>query len=331
VNDARLALSASTLSVDVIVVAYGRWDLTESCLRHLKAQTLPHRVILVDNGSEDGTATRAGHLSWVDVIRLDENRPYAVAANRGAQAGSADVLVTLNNDVNCRPDFLERVVRPLERGATLGSVAPLLLQPGEKLVDSLGLSADLTLAAFPRFHGLPVDSVDVDRPVVVGPAGAGAAYRRSAWEDAGGLDENIFAYWEDFEFALRLRSKGWGVAVTPNAVAVHVGSATHGWRSGWQRRHGGFGRAYVLRRYGVLRSRWGLRALATEAIVVTGDAVISRDLAALSGRIAGWRGARGLSRRPFPPPEALAAEIGFVESLRYRRGAYRHREAGAPA
>jgi hypothetical protein len=132
---------------------------------------------------------------------------------------------------------------------------------------------------------------------------------------------------EDFDIALRLRSAGWGTAAAPDAQGVHLGSATHTHRSAWQRRHGGFGRGYVLRRYGVLRGRSAPRALATEAIVVLGDLAISRDLAALGGRVSGWRAAGGRPRLPAPPPEAIDATIRFRDSLALRRGVYGRRAA----
>ena len=127
---------------------------------------------------------------------------------------------------------------------------------------------------------------------------------------------------EDFELALRLRAAGWTCAPAPDAIGVHLGSATHGNRSAFQRRHGGFGRGYLLRRYGVLRSRAAVRALLTEAIVVAGDLVISRDLAALKGRLAGFRAARGRPRLPAPPGEAIDTSIGLRRSLDLRRGVY---------
>jgi hypothetical protein len=114
-----------------------------------------------------------------------------------------------------------------------------------------------------------------------------------------------------------------------DAVAVHMGSATMRARSAWQRYQGGFARGYFLRRYGVLGSAAGPRAAATEALVVLGDALIfSHDLAALRGRIAGWRagGRRGPNRRP-PPREAIERRITFWASLRLRVGVYTEREA----
>ncbi len=315
-------------SIDVVIVAYGRYELTASCLRHLSAQTIGHRIILVDNGSTDDSPARVRD-EWADVQlqRFEDNRGFAEACNRGVAAGSGEIVVLLNNDVDCRPDFLERLVAPLERSSDVGSVAALMLQPGEELIDSAGLSADVTLGGFPRLQGLEVSRAASERPVLAGPAGTAAAYRRSAWEQVGGLDEAIFAYMEDFDLALRLRSAGWGSVLASDAVGVHLGSATHGHRSAWQRGHGGFGRGYMLRRYGLLRGRTAPRTLATEAVVVIGDLAISRDLAALRGRVSGWRAGRDAPRLARPPADAVDHRIGFRDSLSMRRGVYGRRAA----
>jgi hypothetical protein len=69
----------------------------------------------------------------------------------------------------------------------------------------------------------------------------------------------------------------------------------------------------------VLRGKVAPRALLTEAIVVSGDALMSGDLAALRGRLAGWRAARGKQRLPRPPAQAIDATISFRDSLNLRR------------
>jgi N-acetylglucosaminyl-diphospho-decaprenol L-rhamnosyltransferase len=315
-------------SVDVVIVAYNRYDLTDSCLRHLAAQTIEHRTILIDNGSTDDTSARvAAEWPGVTLQRLPENRGFPEACNLGVAAGSAEIVVLLNNDVDARPDFLQALARPLTEDARVGSVAALMLQPGERLIDSAGLAADAMLGGFPRLQGLEATQARRERPLLAGPAGTAAAYRRSAWEQVGGLDESIFAYMEDFDLALRLRSAGWGSVVAADAVGVHLGSATHGHRSARQRRNGGFGRGYMLRRYGLLRGRNGPRALATEAVVVLADLAISRDLQALRGRWEGWRAARSMPRLPLPPAEAIDSTIGFRDSLAMRRGVYARRSA----
>jgi GT2 family glycosyltransferase len=232
------------------------------------------------------------------------------------------VIVLLNNDVDCPPDFLERLIEPLEEDALIGSVAAVLVQANGDTIDSVGLTADVTLAGFPRLRGRPLSEANSKRPVLTGPAGAAGAYRRTAWEQMGGLDEGVFMYGEDLELALRLRAAGWATSLATGAVAVHYGSATARHRSASQRLHSGFARGYFLRRYGVLRSRAFARTLVTEAIVIVGDAMISRDISALRGRISGWRSAAGAPRRALPPRQAIDETIGFTDSLRLRRGIY---------
>lgn len=325
--------SGMTTAIDVVVPAYNGWELTESCLRHLRAQTVLHTVIVCDNGSTDGTPERVcAAFPEVRVVELGENLGFPKACNRGVGAGSGEIVVLLNNDVDCRPDFLERLVVPFEADERLGSVAALLLKPGEETIESFGLTADPTLAGYPRLRDLPVREAQATDPVLVGPSGAAGAYRRRAWEGVGGLDEGVFIYGEDVELALRLRAAGWSTVGAADAVAVHVGSASMGTRSAWQRYQGGFARGYFLRRYGMGQSRVGARTVATEALVVLGDALVfSHDLAALRGRVAGWRagGARPRNRRP--PAEALERRITFWKSLRLRVGVYTGRDLQTPS
>jgi N-acetylglucosaminyl-diphospho-decaprenol L-rhamnosyltransferase len=319
--------------VDVIVPVYNRWDLTESCLAHLRSQTLAHSVIVCDNGSTDGTPDRVrAAFPGVKVLELRANLGFSRACNRGVQEGNGETIVLLNNDVDCRPDFLERLVAPFRGDDRVGSVAALLLKPGEERIESFGLTADRTFAGFPRLRGLPTSAAQSTDPVLTGPSGAAGAYRRRAWEDVGGLDEGVFAYGEDVDLALRVRAAGWSTAATAAAIAVHIGSASAAHRSARQRYQGGFARGYFLRRYGVLRSRAAGRAVATEAVAVLGDALVfSHDLAALRGRLAGWRTARGVAPAPRPPGEAIDHDITFVESLRLRVDVYTERERETPA
>ncbi|MDP9285540.1 MAG: glycosyltransferase family 2 protein [Actinomycetota bacterium] len=310
------------LSIDVIIPTYQRWELTKRCLTHLRAQSAPHSVIVVDNASTDGTRqTIRTSFPEVQLVEMEGNLGFPVACNRGAAVGSGDIVVLLNNDVEPRPDFLELLTRPF-RDRRVGSAAALLLRPGEQTIDCMGLTADRTLAGFPRLRGRPTSEAPSSSPVLVGPSGGGGAYRRTAWEKVGGLDEGVMFYGEDVDLALRLQAAGWKTAAVPEAVAVHLGSASAGNRSAWQRYQGGYARGYFLRRYRLLRSSAAARVLATEGIVIVGDALLSRDVSALRGRLAGWRAAKDASPSPRPPEEAIDETISLLDSLRLRRVVY---------
>jgi N-acetylglucosaminyl-diphospho-decaprenol L-rhamnosyltransferase len=320
-------LNRALPSIDVVIPVHNRIELTESCLTHLNAQTMSHQVYVIDNGSTDGTSEQLGE-SWpeVRVHRCEQALGFAKACNRGAALGSSEFIVLLNNDVDCRSDFLERLIAPLCSGESIGAVAATMLRLDERAIDSVGLFADVTLAGFQRLEGLPAERAHDPTPLLASPAGAAAAFRRTAWQKVGGLDETIEAYMEDFDLGLRLRSAGWEIVTAPDAVGVHRGSATHGRRSASQRRLFGFGRGYVLRRYRVLRTRHAARTLLTEAIAVLGDLLLSHDLSALLGRIAGWRAAKALPARPWPPADAIDTTISFAASLRLRRATYSRRD-----
>ena len=305
------------MTIDVIVPVYGNWAVTESCLRHLERQTAPHRVILVDDGSRDNTIEMVkSEFPSVDILEMKTNSGFSKACNKGIWHGDADVVVLLNNDVEADATMLERLAEPFLVDATIGSTVPLLLQP-DGLVDAFGISADSTLAGFTRYHGARIGDVSSESPSILGPYGAAAAYRRKALDEVGALDEAIFMYGEELDLALRLRSAGWRLAAVPGARGVHAGAASIGKNSPRQRYLAGFGRGYLLRVYGVLLSRYWLRALVTETTVGIVRIVVSRDLASLKGRVEGWKAGGSVDRRG-RPNEGVDLSITFLMSLRMR-------------
>ena len=304
-------------SVDVVITTHQGWDFTRRCLEHLSDQTIEHSIIVSDGGSTDGTPENIGKLfPHVTLVTHAEDPGYAVAANDGVAAGRGDLVLLLNNDAFCRPDFLEHLVASFD-DERVGAVAPLTIQSDGQTIDSVGLTLDVTLAPFIRLNGRPIEEATFGRPILVAPGGGADAYRRSAWIEAGGFDERLSFYGADLDLGLRIRSLGWTTAAAPGAVAVHLRSATSGHRSRRARGSGGWARGFLLRRWSILRSRAVLRAVVTEALVVIADIVLSRDTVAVRSRISGWRCAGGLPRRS-APHDAVDPEIGFVESLRLR-------------
>jgi len=309
-------------AVDVVIPCHNNRSLTRACLASFERQTLPHRVIVVDDGSTDGTAAMVHEeFPQVEVVELDGNRGYTIACNRGVAAGSGEFVVLINNDTESAPDFLERILAPLEADPAVGSVTPVMVRPDGR-IDNVGLSIDRTIAGYSRLQGRPIEFVEADEPPLSGPSGGAGAFRREAWEQAGGLDERISIYCDDIDLNIRLFGNGWRVAFAPDARTLHHGSQAMGKRSVWQRGTYGFSRGYFLRRYGILRTAAAPQALVTEALVCLADLLISRDTVALRTRLKGWRAARGLPRHELPPG-LLAHSMGLRETLELRRTDYR--------
>lgn len=311
------------MTADVVIVTWRGRDLTLRCLEHLAPQCAAggHRLVVVDNASGDGTVEAvAERFPDVALIELEDNVGFGRACNAGAATGARPAVVLVNNDVFVHDGFLDALLAPLRDDETVGSVAGMTLQPrddGAEVVDAFGIELDPTLTAYNRLRHRAPD--DPGAGVLAGPSGGAAAYRRTAWEQVGGFDDRLFAYGEDVDLALRLHLAGWSAADAPGARGVHLGGATTGIDSPVQRRLAGFQRAFMLRRYGVLRSRDALRAVAFEALIVAFGALRFRTLEPLRGRVAGWRAAaRGGGRLPIPAG-AVDRSITAREQLRRAR------------
>ncbi|HEX4806968.1 MAG TPA: glycosyltransferase [Conexibacter sp.] len=306
------------MRADVVVVTWNGRGVLASCLEHLAAQAAPHRLIVVDNASHDGTdELMRTRFPDVDYVRLPENRGFGAAVNAGAAAGDGEAIVLVNDDVDVDPGFLDALLAPLRADAGVGMVAGMTLMPGRERVDAFGIELDAGLSAYNRLRGRAPDAAS-RAGVLAGPSGGAAAYRRAAFEQVGGFDETLIAYGEDVDLALRLRAAGWSAAAAPGARGVHLGGATIGVDSPRQRWLSGFARGFLLRRWGVLRSpRTAARALAVDALVVGWGLARHRTLAPLRARVAGWRAARGA--RLAVPAGAIDASIGLAESVRRLR------------
>ena len=316
------------MKATVVIPTYNARSLLAEALEHLAAQTVAHDVVVVDNGSEDGTAELvAERFPHVHVVALDSNLGFGRAVNRGVEAVATDVVVLINNDVLCRPDFLERLLEPLADDG-VGMVAGVLLQYDRPdLVDSAGIELDRTLRSWDSLWNRGVHEL-ARAAEPVGPCGGAAAYRTDAFRAVGGFDEAFFAYWEDVDLALRMRLAGHGCRRAPDARALHRHGQTVGAASPFQRRLEAFGRAYVLARYRVARTgglatRTAIALLDWPVLVV--HLVVRREAGPLRER---WRGTRqGNARPPLRPPFELA-RVSVREALRRQFGLLRLRATG---
>lgn len=315
------------MNIDVLVPVYGNWPAVRSCLMHLLEQSAAAHVVVVDDCSPDDTADRIeAEFPGIDLLRLPKNVGFAKACNRGFDATVGDVVVLLNSDVDLAPESLSHLANAFD-DPSVASASPVITRPDGQ-IDAVGLCADVTLAGFVRFHGAPPQAAASNTPIVLGPYGAVAAYRRSSIDTASLFDPNIFMYGEELDLALRLRRSGWTSVVVQESRAQHEGGATTGRGSAKQRRLAGFGRGYLLRKYGVLHSRFGPRALFVELFVCAYRLFASRDLAAIRGRIDGWHAARGVERLS-APTLGVDRTISTLDSLRMRSGQFWLKAANA--
>lgn len=216
----------------VVVLNWNGRDFIRDCLRAALHQTYePSRVLVVDNGSPDGSREIvAQEFPEVTLVSLPENLHFARGTNVGIRAALQDPecehVVTLNNDTRADPEWLGELVRAAAGG--VGMVASKLLlmdQPG--ILNSTGLSIGLDGSGLDRGWN-QADEGQYDRSGdVFGPTAGAGLYRRAMLESIGLFDEDFVAYYEDLDLAWRARLAGWQARYAPRSVVFHKFSASH--------------------------------------------------------------------------------------------------------
>ncbi len=218
----------------MVVVNWNRKELLRACLRSLERQTgVRFETIVVDNGSNDGSAELAEEEFGARVIRNRENRGFCAANNQGIAAARGDAVALLNNDAEAEPGWLAALDRACFRAPDVGMAASkVLVWEDPRRIDKAGH------LIFPdgqnRGRGAGVlDQGQFEREEeVLWPDGCAAMYRRAMLEKIGGFDEDFFAYGDDAELGLRARIAGWRCIYTPEAVVRHHRGSTLGKDSG---------------------------------------------------------------------------------------------------
>ena len=217
-------------SAAVVIPSWNGRRWLDGCLESVFAQTRPpDGVIVVDNGSTDGSAAHVRErFPDVRVVELGRNTGFAGGANAGLRAAAAEFVALVNQDVLLKPDWLERACRALDEAPRAASVATKMLDLGDpSLLYDTGdiLRRDGVCEQRGRFER---DDGRFDASGEVFGACAGAAlYRREAVLALGGFEERFFIYLEDADLALRLRLAGWTCVYEP-AVALHAGEGSGG-------------------------------------------------------------------------------------------------------
>jgi GT2 family glycosyltransferase len=219
--------------VSVIIPALKRPDLTRRCVNSLLKQSLPaaeYEIVVVENEAHPSIVLQDPLPQNVRRIDLVENFGTTGSINRGVEDSSSEYILLLNNDVELDPQFVATLISRLINGHKYGFATGKLLNvaPTKDRLDGAGDALVLGGGAFRLGNSdLDVGQFNDPRPVLAG-CGAATMFRRSVFEEAGGLDEDFFAYLDDIDLALRAQLLGYEGIYAPNAIAYHIGSATLG-------------------------------------------------------------------------------------------------------
>jgi GT2 family glycosyltransferase len=217
--------------VSVVIPNWNGRELLARCLPAVLSQTYtPIEVIVIDNGSRDGSADWvARNFPKIKLLRNTINIGFAAGCNLGIRESRGTFVATLNNDAYASPDWLTALVREMKKDAQIGMCASLMVlysDPGR--IDSAGIAIDRAGIAWNRLGGQPVSSSESEPVEIFGPCAGAALYRRKMLEEIGLFDERFFAYLEDVDLAWRAQIAGWRCQYVPQAVVRHLTSASFG-------------------------------------------------------------------------------------------------------
>ncbi|MFA5319743.1 MAG: glycosyltransferase family 2 protein [Candidatus Omnitrophota bacterium] len=221
--------------ISVVVVTYNSIAVVEKCLGSLLLQQCrdPLEIILVDNGSSDGTVDMAREkFPMVTLLENGINLGAAAARNRGIAASRGEWVFTFDCDAVAGTRFFSAIecLSAAEEGSRVGIIQPRIFSADGSKVFSCGITLDI----FWRFSDINRGAAcenGSDHPWRIDAAcSACAGYRRKMLEEIkeeyGYFDERFFFMVEDVDLGMRAGMLGWKTAYCPGAMAYHSGNAS---------------------------------------------------------------------------------------------------------
>src|SRR5437660_3755567 len=236
--------------VSAIVVNWNGGAMLQNALASLFAQTWSRlEVILVDNGSTDGSIEQAERCfgSRLIVVRNGKNEGFARGNNIGFARARGDWMFLLNSDAMCEPDVIAELMEFVADKPEVGSLACRVVMADQpNFLDSTGLLLYPDGVCRSRgWQEKDLGQYDRAEEVLAGH-GCACALRKAMLDRVGGFDEDFFCYLEDLDLGMRAQLAGWKCWYVPTARVRHRKSSTAGNYSVFKAYHVERNRIYCL-------------------------------------------------------------------------------------
>jgi len=216
------------MTISIIIPHMNGIEILEECLLSLQQQERkPKEIIVVDNGSKDGSqAIIRKEFPDVKLISLPDNTGFTGANNTGIKAATGEMIVLLNNDCIVEPDWLNNLAKRMD-DSKIAAVASSMRNINDvSIIDSAG--GKINWMGFARDIGKGEPSSNYKNNMEIPfPCGGAVMIRRSALPDPDKLFwSKLFIYQEDLDLGFELLRTGWKIVYEPEAIVRHVHSAT---------------------------------------------------------------------------------------------------------
>lgn len=217
--------------VTIIIPNYNGKELLRNCIKTLEKQTCPDfKLLVVDNGSTDGSVELRSEVLDLEMVALKENTGFCGAVNIGIRHTKTPYFILLNNDTETEPAFVEELLSGIRESERIFSCGAMMIDyKRREIIDNAGDYYTALGWAVARGKGKMLCDFSKKKEVFSCCGGA-AIYRTDVINEIGYFDEKHFAYLEDVDMGYRARINGYRNFYIPKARVYHVGSATTGTR-----------------------------------------------------------------------------------------------------
>jgi GT2 family glycosyltransferase len=209
----------------IIILTYNEIKYTRQCIESIRIYTEPpYELVLVDNGSSDGTREFLLSLEGAKVIFNDVNRGFAGGCNQGLSAAGGENILLLNNDTVVTPFWLNNMLGCLGSRPQIGLVGPCSNCVGSGNQVEANYKSTRAMIEFAREFNVP-DPGKWRRHDGYWLSGFCLLGGKSVFDRVGPMDERYkTGSWEDVDYSVRVTSAGYELYVAGDVFIHHYGS-----------------------------------------------------------------------------------------------------------
>jgi hypothetical protein len=222
--------------LSIIIPHFNNYSIIDECLKSLEKTSYKNKeIIVVDNFSSDNSYNLIkNNFKNIKIVRTEKNLGYSGGCNFGIKYSKGEYILFLNNDTIHKPNFIEPLIKYLEKNKDVSSVQPKIINFNNKdYFDYAGASGGfLDYLVYPFCRGRIFNTIEMDQSQynnkiqVFWTSGTAFITRKKIFDLTNGFDEKLFCHMEEIDYCWKNYIMGYKNYVIPESVVFHKGGQT---------------------------------------------------------------------------------------------------------